>query len=146
MPRRRRKPPLTAPGTVVIDSGAITACAKPGVQRHQLLGLLDAGWTPIVPAATLAESLTGNAGRDAHANRLLASLGDDGIALCTEAIGRKAAALRYPALRKASPSAVDAIVAAHAANMTPAAIIMTSDPADLEALTANVEHVRVLPV
>lgn len=146
MARRRRKPPLPTPGAVVLDSGAVSACTRPGVARQQLLGLLDSGWTPIVPAAALAEALTGHSGRDARANQLLASLGDDGVAPCTERIGRDAAALRRPALRTASPSGVDAIVAAHAAGMAPSAVIMTTDADDFEALTISVQHARILPV
>jgi hypothetical protein len=145
MAPRRRKAPLPGPGTVVVDSGAITACAQPGVARRQLLGLLDAGWTPLAPAVVLAEALTGSPRRDARTNQLLTSLGDDGIAACTEPVGRKAAALRRPALRTASPSGVDAIVAAHAATATPSAIILTNDPDDLQALTGGLQHVRVLP-
>jgi predicted nucleic acid-binding protein len=144
--RRRGRPFLVAPGVVVLDSGAITACVRPGVARHQLLALLTAGWVPLVPAAVLAEALTGKPGPDARANQLLASLGDDGIGTCTESVGRKAAALRRPALRRATPSGVDAIVAAHAADATPSAVVMTDDPDDLEALVTGLERVEVLRV
>lgn len=146
MARQRGRSPRLSPGTLVIDSGAVTACAKAGIQRQQLLGLLAAGWTPIAPAAVLSEALTGHGGHDARANQLLATLGAEGIACCDETIGRKAAALRRPALQKASPSGVDAIVAAHAAAATPSAVIMTGDPNDLRALTSSHDHIRVLPI
>ncbi len=145
MARRRSRSPRTAPGTLVIDSGAVRACAKAGIPRQQLLGLLAAGWTPIAPAAVLAEALTGHSGQDVRANQFLAALGGDGIVPCDETIGRNAA-LRRPALRKASPSGVDAIVAAHAAAAAPSAVIMTSDPDDLQALTSTLDHIRVLPI
>lgn len=116
--------------TVVLDSGAITALA---CDRAILKALrLRGAWPPVVPAAVLAESLTGDQRKDFHTNRLLR--------LCliqpvTEIIGRHAALLRYRAGR-GDISAIDAIVAA-TADHAGGGVVWTSDPDDLRALAAN---------
>lgn len=99
-------------------------------------------WPPVVPAAVLAESLTGDHRRDFHVNRLLR--------LCevrpvTEIIGRHAALLRYRS-RRGDVSAVDAIVAA-TADHGGGGVVWTSDPHDLHDLANHaINEVSVAPV
>jgi predicted nucleic acid-binding protein len=125
---------------VILDSGGVTAVA---LDRTILKALLKKGaWPPLVPAAVLVESLTGDHRRDHHANRVLR--------LCTiraleEIIARHAALLRYRSGR-GDISAVDAIVAA-TADHAGGGVVWTSDPDDLHALAANTIHpVRVAKV
>jgi predicted nucleic acid-binding protein len=120
--------------TYVLDSGGLSALAR---QRARVRALRTAGrWPPHVPCVVLAESLTGDPRRDYETERLLR--------VCTvtpvdEPLAREAARLRTATRRAGSVSAVDALVAAHAATV-PEPRILTGDPADLLALT---EHGRV---
>lgn len=92
----------------------------------------------IVPAVTLVEATTGGQRDDARLNwRLHAADLDD----CTPERAREAAALRYRSTRETS--AVDAIVAATAA-ARPLAVVVTSDPDDLQSLVT--EAARPVPV
>lgn len=142
-PRRRRTATLPAePGTIVLDSGALSAVTGE-TELALYRGFVERGWAVVVPTAVLAETVRGDA-KDARLNRFLA--GGVTVADCTETTGRTAGKLRTAALRTAAtPSGIDAIVAGTAA-ATPAAVVITSDPDDLEALTARLAHVRVLPI
>ncbi len=135
--RPGQSPTLFPPGVVVLDSGGVTAAATDRSVLVFLKTLLKAGWAGIVPAPVLVESLPSDE-RDAHVNRLLQ---DAPVRSCDEAIARTAARLRRKALQIATPSAVDAIVAAHAVASIPQAIILTGDRADLKALTQDNPHV-----
>jgi hypothetical protein len=102
-----------------------------------ILGLREEGglWPPRVPSAVLIECVQGHAGRDANENRLLKACAI--VEVVPQALARRAALLRRLARRG---SAVDALVVASA---EPGDVVLTSDPADLEALAAHAEDVRV---
>ena len=119
--------------TYVLDSGGVSALAR---HRGRLATMRERGhWPPHVPCVVLTESLTGDPRRDYQTERLLQ--------LCTvtdvtESLARAAGRLRTATGRAGSVSAVDALVAASAAEL-PDARVLTSDPADLLALT---EHAK----
>lgn len=117
--------------TLVLDAGGVSALAG---QRARLVELRRRGlWPPDVPAVVLAECLTGDPRRDFHTDRLLrACLVRD----VDELTARAAAGLRTATGRAGSISAVDAVVAAHAA-ARPGSVVLTSDPADLMALASQ---------
>lgn len=126
---------------VVLDSRALTAWAR-SRPPADLLDLLEvaaqSGGAVIVPTVTVVESTTGRQREDARINQLLRRVVADS---CTLDRSRQAAALRFRCLR--TVSAVDAVVAATAADRTRATVV-TSDPDDLQALLANT--VRAVPV
>ncbi len=121
---------------LVLDAGGVTALAGQRARVHELRrrGL----WPAQVPSIVLTESLTGDHRRDVHANRIL---GACQIRSVDERQAREAARLRTATRRAGTISAVDAVVAALAGGL-PDAVVLTSDPADLSALT---EH-AALPV
>jgi len=116
--------------TTVLDSGGVSALASNVALLKELLATGE--WPPLVPAAVLAESLTGDHRLDFHANRLLRRCT---IMPVTEIIARHAAALRY-ASRRGGVSAVDAMVAA-TADHAGGGVVWTSDPHDLTALASH---------
>lgn len=116
--------------TTVLDSGGVTALASNVALLKELRATGE--WPPVVPAAVLTESLTGDHRSDFHANRLLRRCE---IRPVTEHIARHAAALRY-ASRRDGISAVDAIVAA-TADHAGGGVVWTSDPGDLTALACH---------
>lgn len=121
---------------LVLDAGGLTALAG---QRARLVELRRRGlWPAQVPAAVLAEALTGDHRRDFHANRLLRSCQ---VRMVDETQAREAARLRTATGRAGSISAVDAVVAA-VASERPDTVVLTSDPVDLRALA---EH-TALPI
>lgn len=89
----------------------------------------------MVPAVVLVECLTGHAGRDANANRLLRSC--IVVQELPELIARRAAWLRAAARRG---SAVDAVVVACA---EPGGLVLTSDVGDLGAIAASARGVAI---
>lgn len=117
--------------TVVLDAGGLTAVARSRDRienlrrRHQ--------WPPQVPAAVLTEALTGDHRRDHATNRLLRACVIRGV---DEPVAREAARLRTATGRAGTISAIDAIVAAFAAQVA-GAIVLTSDPIDLRALASH---------
>lgn len=126
---------------VVLDSGALTAWAR-SRPPADLLDLLEvaaqSGGAVIVPTVTVVESTTGRQREDARINQLLRRVVTDS---CTLDRSRQAAALRFHCPH--TVSAVDAVVAATAADRSRATVV-TSDPDDLQALLANT--VRTVPV
>lgn len=122
---------------LVLDSGGVSRLA--GRSRRALaliVALRDTGlWPPVVPSVVLAESLTGDSGRDAITNRFLKTCDiDESVPL---ALARRAARLRGQARRG---SAVDAIVVATA---EPNGAVLTGDVDDLVALAAHASGVAV---
>ncbi|MCP9490058.1 MAG: PIN domain-containing protein [Solirubrobacteraceae bacterium MAG38_C4-C5] len=114
--------------TLVLDAGGLSALAG---QRGRLEELRRrAHWPAQVPAVVLTEALTGDHRRDVHVNRLLKACQ---VRAVDEQTSREAARLRTATGRAGTVSAVDAIVAAFA-GARPDAIVLTSDPRDLEAL------------
>lgn len=81
----------------------------------------------------LAEALTGDHRRDFRTNRVLKACQ---IREVDERQAREAARLRTATGRARSISAVDAVVAAFA-GARPDAILLTSDPSDLDALAEH---------
>ncbi|MGL4175301.1 MAG: PIN domain-containing protein [Dermatophilaceae bacterium] len=117
--------------TVVLDAGGVSFLAS---DRAVLTVLRERGeWPPLVPAVVLAECLTGDHRRDHAVNRLLAM---SAVRDVDEPLARRAAALRTPARRAGTVSAVDAVVVA-LAERHPTAVVVTSDPHDLRALGAH---------
>jgi predicted nucleic acid-binding protein len=122
---------------LVVDSGAFTRLSSRTKTALSLINAFhDAGlWPPIVPTMVLIESLHGDAGRDANANRFLKTcIVHDEVA---EPVTRRAAELRR---RARSGSAVDALLVALA---EPGGTVLTGDRADLEALAAHADAVHV---
>lgn len=107
--------------TLILDSGGVSALAG---DRARIAELRDRGlWPPQLPAVVLAETLTGDARRDFHTNRLLRTCQ---IRVLDEALCREAARMRTATGQADQISAVDAIVAAFAATY-PDPIVLTSD-------------------
>ncbi|MBM3696599.1 MAG: hypothetical protein FJW79_11835 [Actinobacteria bacterium] len=88
-----------------------------------------------MPSPALIECLQGDPAPDAPANRLLKAC--QVVESITEPLARRAAALRTYAR---TGSAVDALVIAAA---EPGGTVLTSDPADLNALAAYADDVGV---
>jgi predicted nucleic acid-binding protein len=117
--------------TLVLDAGGLSALAGQRAVLHELRrrGL----WPAHVPAAVLAESLTGDHRRDFHVNRLLRACQVRDV---DEITSREAGRLRTATGRPGSISAVDAIVAAYAAARSDP-VVITTDPLDLRALVQH---------
>ncbi len=127
---------------LVLDSGGLSELAT---SLPRLAALREEGlWPPQVPAAVLAEALTGDHRRDFHTNRLLQACQVRDV---TEVTAREAAALRFRTGRAAQISAVDAIVVAHAAGLRDHAVVLTSDRRGIRDLAAAAPgQVDVVPV
>src|SRR6202022_3949835 len=114
----------------VLDAHGVTALADPA-ERARLRALADRVADVVIPAAVLAEFVTGTP-TDHHVNRLIDAAR---IAAIPKDIGLVAGRLRTTALRttKRKPSAIDALVVAVAHDVATAdsAVIVTSDPADI---------------
>ena len=92
----------------------------------------------MVPAPVLVECLTGQAGRDAPANRLLKTC--DVVTELPQALARRCTRLRFEGRRG---SAVDAIVIGVA---EPDVVVLSSDTADLAALAHAATGVTIRAV
>ncbi|MDQ2883177.1 MAG: hypothetical protein M3Y48_18870 [Actinomycetota bacterium] len=125
---------------VVLDSGGVSWLAQRSPRAAAVIAEMRAAglWPVLVPAPVLVECLTGHAGRDAPANRLLKSC--DVVTELPQAMARRCARLRFEARRG---SAVDAIVIGVA---EPDGVLLTSDVTDLAALaqTATGVSIRVV--
>lgn len=122
---------------LVLDSGGFSRLASRTKSALSLISALhDAGlWPALVPTVVLAESLQGDAARDANANRFLKTcLVESEV---SPALARRAAELRR---RARVGSAVDAIVVALA---EPGGTVLTGDRADLTALAAYADDVTI---
>lgn len=114
--------------TLILDSGGLTALAG---QRARLAELRRRDlWPAQVPSVVLTEALTGDHRRDFPTNRVLRACQVRDVG---ELVTRSAAQMRTATGRAGTISAVDAIVAAHAASCREP-IVLTSDPDDLAAL------------
>ena len=122
---------------LVLDSGGVTRlAARTGRSLALIRGFVEVGlWPPVVPTVVLVESLQGDAGRDANANRFLKTCVIEPVV--TDELARRAAELRRRARRG---SAVDALVVAVA---EPGGTVLTGDRADIEALAAHARDVAV---
>lgn len=92
-------------------------------------------WPPILPTVVMVESLQGQPGRDANANRFAKSCVVEPDV--SEQLARRAAELRR---RARKGSAVDAIVVAMA---DPGGTVLTGDEDDIKSLAAHAKDVYV---
>ncbi len=147
MPRKpKARFPVSTKGTVVLDSGAITKVAFADLLACSVVeDLSRRGWAVCIPAAALAEVITGRAKTDAPIERLIKQVGN--IMNCGERLAKTAGVLRTKAIRgtKLPPSGVDAIVAAAAVACQPS-IILTTDADDMNALLVTAELSTVIRV
>lgn len=143
MSRKRRAKPRAALPRCVLDSGGLTALVG-GSQgaREWLRWVVEHEGSIQVPTPVLVESTTGDGARDAEVNRVLGILERAAAVLHApdESIARRAGRLRFLA---GSDDGIDALVAAASvADGTPA-VVLTSDPDDLEHLLESEPQVHV---
>jgi predicted nucleic acid-binding protein len=127
---------------VVLDSGVLDRATTNPEFRRALRKFVDNGCIPIVPTVVLAEAISGRR-QDAAANQTVKRVG---TVHTDEPTARRAGALRFQAARSGTrrpPSAVDAIVAAHAA-AAGSGFVLTTDPTDLELLLSNHPTIHVV--
>lgn len=142
MRRKRllRKVPLPR---CVLDSGGLTALTGSGHRaRAWLRWVVEQDGIICVPTPILVECTTGDGARDAEANRILGILDRAAGALTPpdETTARLAGKLRYLA---GSDDGIDALVAASAVADGSPAVLLTSDPADLQRLLARSPQVHI---
>lgn len=140
MARRRERRQLILPDAVLLDSEGLSAAAAGSARvRAELILAERLGASVHVSAVTLAETLRGGP-RDARVNSLLKSVVQRPV---TPELGRAAGELLG---RTGRADTVDAIVAATASGLGQRVRILTSDPRDLRALTAEMDAVTVVAV
>lgn len=138
-----RRPRQRIVPRIVIDSGGLSGlCGHSHSARTNLQLLRTYRGKLQLPAVVLAESTTGHGPRDAEVNRVLGVLAElpNCIVNVDEPIARRAGALRHAAR---SDDGIDAIVAAVAVGDGSPAVVLTSDPRDLERLLAADPQVKV---
>jgi hypothetical protein len=130
----------------VLDSGGLTALVG-GSQRARewLRWVIEHDGSIVVPTPILVESTTGDGGRDAEVNRILGVLQRAATVLQApdESTARRAGRLRYFAK---TDDGIDALVAAAAVGDGSPAVVLTSDPDDLDLLLQNDRQVSVRAV
>ena len=144
--RRKARLPAATKGTVVLDSGAITKVVLADLLACSIVeDLSGRGWAVCIPAAALAEVITGRAKNDAPIERLIKQVGN--TMDCGETLAKAAGVLRTKAIRrkKLPPSGIDAIVAAATAACQPS-IVLTTDADDMGALLVAAELATVIRV
>jgi predicted nucleic acid-binding protein len=130
----------------VLDSGGLTALVGGSARaRAWLRWVIEHEGSVRVPTPVLVECTTGDGRRDAEVNRVLGILERVAAVLEApdEATARRAGALRFAA---GSDDGIDALVAAAAVGAGGAfgpAVVLTSDPDDLERLLVNEPQVHV---
>ena len=140
MARRRERRQLILPDAVLLDSEGLSAAAAGSARvRAELILAERLGASVHVSAVTLAETLRGGP-RDARVHSLLKSVVQRPV---TPELGRAAGELPG---RTGRADTVDAIVAAMASGLGQRLRILTSDPRDLRALTAEMDAVTVVAV
>lgn len=140
MARRRERRQLTLPDAVLLDSEGLSAAAAGSARvRAELILAERLGANVHVSAVTLAETLRGGP-RDARVHSLLKGVVQRPV---TPELGRTAGELLG---RTGRADTVDAIVAATANGLGQRVRILTSDPRDLRALTAEMDAVTVVAV
>jgi predicted nucleic acid-binding protein len=125
----------------VLDSGVIDRTTTDQEFRWVLRDLLEHGWEPVIPTVTLSEAVTGRP-QDAPVNQIVNRIGTMDT---DQATARRAGHLRFGVERsgaRRTPSGIDAIVAAHAADASEA-VVFTSDQSDLRRLLADCHWVTV---
>ena len=134
------------PPRCVLDSGGLTALVG-GSQRARewLRWVIEHDGAICVPTPILVESATGDGPRDAEVNRILGVLERAATVLQApdEVTARRAGRLRYVAK---TDDGIDALVAAAAVGDGSPAVLLTSDPDDLDRLLQHDRQVSVRPV
>ena len=143
MARRRRSRRLSLPAVpdgVLLDSGALSAAAQGDARVRAELSLAEQlGVRVHVSSVTLTEVLRGH-GRDARVHSLLTAVDKDSV---TSEIGRAAGELLGRTNRNDTADAIIAVTAERAGSRVR---LLTGDPADLRALTADMAGVTVVPI
>ena len=141
MARRRQERALRAVAdALILDSGALSAGADGhGRVRAELAVAEQLGAGVHVSAVTLTEVLRGHP-RDARVHALLSSIQREPV---TPELGREAGELLS---RTARDDTVDAIVAVTAQSLGRRVRLLTGDPSDLRALTADMTAVTIVPI
>src|ERR1700759_850365 len=146
MSRKRRVAHRPALPRCVLDSGGVTALGG-GSQRARawLRWVIEHEGAIQVPTPVLVEPTTGDGARDAEVNRVLGILERVAAVLQApdELVARRAGRLRWVA---GSDDGIDALVAAAAVGDGSPAILLTSDPGDLERLLRRDPQVHVRKV
>ena len=146
--RRVRSPKLAKvyPPRCVLDSGGLTALVGGSRRaREWLRWVIEHDGEICVPTPILVESTTGDGARDAEVNRILGVLERAATVLRApdESTARRAGRLRYIAK---TDDGIDALVAAAAIGDGSPAVVLTSDPDDLDRLLQNDRQVSVRAV
>lgn len=126
---------------VVLDSGVVDQAVTNQEFRWVLRDLVESGWVPVIPTVVLAEATTGRP-TDAPVNRAVKQIG---LIDTTPLTARLAGRLRFAVKRSGAhriPGGIDAIIAAHAAEVG-AGVVFTTDPSDLRRLLADTPRVVV---
>lgn len=143
MARRGQRQRLRAPAlpdALLLDSEGLSAAATGDARVRAELSLAERlGVRVHVSAVTLAETLRGSP-RDARLHALLKGVDEEAV---TPELGRSAGELLG---RTGRADTTDAIVAVTARGLGRQVRILTSDPDDLRALTAEMSGVSVVPV
>lgn len=137
---RRTLKPLVLPDAVLLDSEGLSAAARGDARPRAELALAERlGAKVYVSAVTLAETLRGGP-RDARVHALLRGAEQEPV---TPDLGRAAGELLG---RTGRADTVDAVVAVTAQGLGRRVRILTGDPDDLRALTAEMNGVSVVTV
>ena len=126
--------------SVVLDSGALSAWAASDRRVVAALeGVRRANGHVVVPTVVVAESTTGDSGRDATVNRRLKGVVLDS---CDDRRARRAAAFRFASSAVGDVSVVDAVVVATAEGRR--VPVVTRDAGDLRVLGEAATGVRIV--
>jgi len=144
MARRRQQSRVRAhhhiPDSIVLDAGALSAGAEGDVRVRAEVSLAEQfGIEVHVSSVALAETLRGHR-RDARVHAVLAGASQGAV---TPQLGRAAGELLG---RTGRDDTVDAVVAVSAEALGQRVRLLTNDPADLRALTADMPNVTVVAV
>ena len=145
MKRRQVRRPPPQP-RCVLDSGGLTALVGGSHHAREWLRWIIAHEGIIqVPTPVLVECTTGDGARDAEVNRIVGILERAAAVLEApdEDICRRAGRLRF---RAGSDDGIDALVASAAVGDGSPAVVLTSDPDDLERLLVSEPQVQVRTV
>ena len=142
MARRRQRRQLAGevPDAVLLDSEGLSAGAQGDARvRAELTVAEQLGARVNVSSVTLAEVIRGQR-RDARVHSLLSAVEKVPV---TPELGRTAGELLG---RTGRDDTVDAVVAVTAQSVGRLVRLLTGDPADLRALTADMPGVTVVPI
>lgn len=138
--QRRQLRPAALPDALLLDAGALSSAAGGDDRVRAELSLAEQlGVDVHVSSVTLTETLRGHR-RDTRIHAVLAGTDQEAV---TPQLGRAAGELLGQTDRD---DTVDAIVAVTAASLGARVRLLTGDPDDLNALTANMANVSVVPI